>query len=402
MNLRSRILVRRGFSHLALDIGLAAALVLALLGVIGLDSFLKPDKTDSAESIVEDVIPEPQQQGRKLRLGVTPEMPEFDDMGSLLDTLGEGYKHVSFPLDDLLDDAKLANYDIIFLTCSGYTSTWLNTRVGTSARGNAVFTRNPQVFAKAKDVLRKFVGQGGTLYASDQHFNLIAETFPEFVDVAISDSGAKQSVQAEVVDPGLRELIGSAIELNFDKPGWRPAAFHGEKTTSYLRGEFQSDSGQQRVAPLLVKLAFQDGNVIFTSFHNEKQHNEIETKLLRYLVFTAVTANVDTQVSNTLMRGGFAPAKKNLFSASSSERSLTRTYNCVKAGDLKFVLGFSGQGARLRLIVTGPDGKVLEKEGTATVTIDVPGAAVGTWNYTVTAVQIPNENFAFTVIVGQK
>jgi hypothetical protein len=36
------------------------------------------------------------------------------------------------------------------------------------------------------------------------------------------------------------------------------------------------------------------------------------------------------------------------------------------------------------------------------VTIDVPGAAVGTWNYTVTAVQIPNENFAFTVIVGQK
>ena len=183
----------------------------------------------------------------------------------------------------------------------------------------------------------------------------------------------KQSVTAEVVDPGLRELIGSAIELTFDQPDWRPAAFHGEETTSYLRGEFQSKSGQERMAPLLVKFPFHDGNVIFTSFHNEKQHSDIETKLLRYLVFAAVTANVDTQVSNTMMRGGFSPAKRNLFSTSPGERSVGQIYNCTKIGDLQFVLGFANQGARLKLSVTSPDGKVLEREGTSTVTIDVPG-----------------------------
>jgi hypothetical protein len=393
---------RSGSLQLLLDAGLVAALILTLLVVFGLDSLMTPANTDFSATFVEEVAAEPQQTVRKLRLGVTPEVPEYDNMGGLLDSLGEGYRHVSFPLDDLLDDTKIANYDIIFLTCSGYTSTWLNNRIGNSSRGNEIFTPNTQVFAKAKDALRKFVGQGGTLYASDLHFNLIAESFPEFVDRASADSGAKQSLTAEVVDPGLRELIGSAIELNFDKPGWRPAAFNGEKTTSYLRGEFQSDSGQQRVAPLLVKFPFQDGNVIFTSFHNEKQHSDTETKLLRYLVFTAVTANVDTQVSNTMMRGGFAPAKKNLFNTSPGERSVGQTYNCAKTADLQFVLGFASQGARLKLSVTAPDGKVLEREGTSTVTIDVPSAAIGVWKYKVTALEVPNENFPFTVTVGQK
>lgn len=247
---------RLGSSQLFLDAGLVAALILTLLAVFGLDGLMTTAKNDSSATIVEEVSPEPQQTVRKLRLGVTPDTPQFDDMGSLLDTLGEGYKHVSFPLDDLLDDTKLANYDIIFLTCSGYTSTWLNNRTGTSSRGNELFTPNQQVFAKAKDALRKFVGQGGTLYASDLHFNLIAESFPEFVDRASADSGAKQSVTAEVVDPGLRELIGSAIQLNFDQPSWRPAAFNGEKTTSYLRGEFQSDSGKQRMAPPACETSF--------------------------------------------------------------------------------------------------------------------------------------------------
>ena len=65
-------------------------------------------------------------------------------------------------------------------------------------------------------------------------------------------------------------------------------------------------------------------------------------------------------------------------------------------------LGFASQGARLKLSVTAPDGKVLEREGTSTVTIDVPSAAIGAWKYRVTAPEVPNENFPFTVTVGQK
>ena len=148
--------IRSGSLQLFWDAGLVAALILTLLVVFEIDSLTTPAKNDSDATIVEEVATEPQPTVRKLRLGVTPEVPEYDNMGGLLDSLGEGYKHVNFPLDDLLDDAKIADYDIIFLTCSGYPPTWLNTRIGNSSRGSG-YLRNEQTFAKAKEALRKFV-----------------------------------------------------------------------------------------------------------------------------------------------------------------------------------------------------------------------------------------------------
>ena len=172
--------------------------------------------------------------------------------------------------------------------------------------------------------------------------------------------------------------------------------------TTYLRGNYKSQDGTTKSAPLLVKFPLQDGAVVFTSFHNEKQNNEKEMKLLRYLVFSAVTAKVESQVAQTMLRGGFSPAKKNLFSTSSGEPSVTQTYQCTKATDLQFVLGFQNQGANLRLTVVGPNGEHHEKEGTSTLTIDVPAAKDGPWKYTVTAIKVPNANFPFTVTVGHK
>jgi hypothetical protein len=171
---------------------------------------------------------------------------------------------------------------------------------------------------------------------------------------------------------------------------------------TYLQGSYQSSSGEQKECPLLVKFPYKDGTVIFTSFHNEKVNGQIETKLLRYLVFTAVTANVEAQVTKTMVQGGFAPAKKSLFSASKEQPAVTQTYHCTKESQLQFVLGFQGAGARLKLTVVGPDGRKFEEEGDSTLTIDVPQAITGDWQYTVTAIQLPNENFAFTVTVGQK
>ena len=44
---------------------------------------------------------------RQLRLGVTPKVPEFDNMAKLLDTLGDGYPYEMFPLNDLRYPEKL-------------------------------------------------------------------------------------------------------------------------------------------------------------------------------------------------------------------------------------------------------------------------------------------------------
>jgi hypothetical protein len=246
------------------------------------------------------------------------------------------------------------------------------------------------------------VGKGGTLYASDFHFNLVARAFSDYVDSDGIGKGKVQSLTAEVVDPGLRELIGSDLSLRFDQPGWRPAAFAADKVTVYLRAPYRSEGNESKDSPLLVKFRYQDGTVIFTSFHNEKQNSTIEGKLLRFLVFAAVTAKVETRIDKKMVQLGFNPAKKGLFSTSKSAPTITQTYQCPRQAHLQFVLGFPEQGARLKLIVKGPDGKTYEQEGTSTITIDVPTAQPGQWEYTIDALHLPNDNFPFTVTVGEK
>jgi hypothetical protein len=395
------------FATLALDAGLAASLLVAVLVVLGVDWFRPPRKPVS--DVVEPPRPvkvepaEPVVPVKPLRLGVTPARPEFDDMGRLLNTLGEGYKFTGFPLDDLGDAKKISEYNIIFITCSGIAKSWCKRQIGDAARPG--YTRvevDEPAMKRAAENLSQFVGRGGTLYVSDLHFNLVQMAFPDFVDHEAVDIGKPQTVEAEVVDPALREIIGPKLSLKFDQPEWRPAAFSGTNVTTFIRGAYESARGRQATAPLLVKFPYKDGTVIFTSFHNEKQNDKAELKLLRHLVFATVTAGEETRVAKTMVQGGFQPAKRGIFSASQSEPSVTQTYHCSKEGELQFVLGFSAAGAKLRLDVVGPDGQKFSEEGTATLTVKVPKAVPGDWNYTVTALKLPNDNFAYTVTVGEK
>jgi hypothetical protein len=401
---------RRGAAQLLVD----AALAFGLLVAVGLVFAIDRQKTPTNESTnavqlrtVEAPPKEPTSPPpRKLRLGVTP-IPggpaSYDDMGKLLDSLGEGYKYTTFDLEQLRDAEKINDYDVIFLTCSGVPNTWLKERIGASEREGAdEYKPNEEVLKQVADNLRHFVEQGHTLYASDLHYGLVARAFPEIAKGPAIERGKKQKLNAEVVDSGLHELIGGEMPLDFDQAGWCPAAFEGKDVTVYLRGKYQPEDGQEQTAPLMVKFPVHDGTVIFTSFHNEKQNSETELKLLRYLVFSAVTAEVETKVERTMVQGGFSPAKKNLFSASAGEPSATSLYHADQPGHLQFVLGFQNAGAELKLTVVGPDGKKHEQQGTSTITIDLADAPAGDWKYTVTAVRLPNENFPFTVTVGQK
>lgn len=402
MNLR-RILLQT-----VVDTALAAGLVLVLGIVFAIDR-QKPTEETSANQVqlqtVEQTAEEPPAEPvRKLRLGVTPRPGEgYDNMGKLLDSLGEGYKFTSFPLEDLQNGENLTKYDVIFLTCSGVPQSWLGKRIGDSQRkGAGLFEPNEEVLKQVSDNLRSFVEGGGTLYASDLHYNLVAKAFADVARPEQGQEGKTQELTAQVVDDGLRELIGGEMPLEFDQAGWYPAAFEGKDVTVYLRGKYATDAGDTQTAPLMVRFPEHDGTVIFTSFHNEKQNSETELKLLRYLVFSAVTAEVETKVQRTMVQGGFSPAKRNLFSASSSEQSATSVYHADKPGHLQFVLGFQNAGAQLKLTVVAPDGSKREQQAGSTITIDVPDAEAGDWKYTVTAVKLPSDNFPFTVTVGQK
>ena len=320
--------------------------------------------TTDEQTQVEELPPEP------LKLAITP--ARFDDMGKLLDTLGAGFKY------DIVEDAKLEDpavcqrYDVIFLTCAE--------------------TNSPQSREKLKTALRQFVGQGGTLYASDLRFDLLAAAFPGFVDATAVAQGTQQDLRAEVLEPGLRAILGNELPLHFDLEGWRPAAFGGRNVTVYVKGKFQTTAGVSLESPLLVKFSAGNGTVLFTSFHNEKQNNDAEVQMLKYLVFTMVTAKVESKVTKTMVSGGFSPQQQNLLSATVDHPSVTSRYEHKQAGDLQFALGFERQGAKLRLEVKSPDGKSFVQEGDTTFTISVPAAGSGTWQYTVVAEKLPYPN----------
>jgi hypothetical protein len=329
--------------------------------------------------VVETMMTDTVELERPLKLGVTN--AEYDDMGKLLESLGMGYEYTTIVEEDLTKIDKLAQYDVVFLTCRGQ------------------IKKDPLI----DKALREFVERGGTLYASDLRFSALWGAFPEFVDESLVKNGrAPQDVKAEVVDEGLKNVLGKEIKLHFDGGGWKPAAFkEDEKVRIYLRGEYFSEFRKVE-APLLVKFQHGDGSVIFTSFHNAKQNSETEMKLLKYLVLAAVTAKLETKISQTMISGGFSPQQFNRLATTLEDPKATAVYKHDKAGKLQFVLGFRKDKAQLRLTLVAPDGQKFEKEGDSGFALEIENAPAGAWTYTITALQVPYPNFPFTLTVGAK
>ena len=102
-----------------------------------------------------------------------------------------------------------------------------------------------------------------------------------------------------------------------------------------------------------------------------------------------------------MLSGGFSPAKRSLIAHSSGQPSVTRTYRSPRAGPLRFALSFASQGAVIKLTLVAPTGQVYEKEAHGTLIVEAVGAPAGQWQYTVTALRVPHENFPFSVSVGE-
>ena len=305
----------------------------------------------------------------------------FDDMGKLLETLGPGYRFEEVAEKTLLDPAISTRFDAVFLTCDDHSKAPPDLPLGPA--------------------IREFVTKGGTLYASDLRFDDLKVAFPEFIDANSVTQGVKQeSLKAAVSDLGLRDVLGADLPLHFDLDGWRPAAFGGPGVTVYLKGSVPTTAGVTIDAPLMVKFNCGKGSVLFTSFHNTKQNSADEAKLLKFLVLSTVTAGAESGLVESLEKGGFTRVASSLIEADPGKPSKTRMFDHKTPGKHVFSLGFEPRGAKLKLVVHGPDGYSREKEGSSTFSLDVPDAAKGEWTYTATAEKVPYENFPFTLGVG--
>lgn len=376
-----------------LDAAVAFALFVALLIVFTVDRFfLSPASAPTANTLHVNVMDvSAKQPTKKLKLAVTPtgefadpftnRIEKWDDMGKLLNELGDGYRYDTLPIQDIAaNPKKLADYDVVFLTCAGGGED------------------------EMKDALFQYVAGGGILYASDWRFDAVAKAFPDMVAPNLVGEGVKQELDADIVDPTLSEALqAKKIHLEFNLGQWKTAAFAGPRVKTLIRGKYiKEQSRQEAVAPLMVKFQVQKGTVIFTSFHNEKQNSRTEKQLLQYLVFSLVTAGVEADVNAKMDQGGFTPQRSNLLSTPARNQSISKTYENKRVGDLRFALGFRNEGAKLRFNIKSPDGKEFTKDCDGATIFEVPGAITGTWTYTVTDLHLPYDNFPFTVSVGEK
>lgn len=190
------------------------------------------------------------------------------------------------------DYAALNEYDAVFVNCGV---------------GEAEFIGTPDPVVAAN--LRQYVQQGGSLYVSDQAYDLIELTWPDRIDFLFGDddnsaaeAGADGLHTLDIAEPGLRDFVGQdTIDIDFNFGYFAIINEVANGTTVYLRGDmpyFVNDSTDVQ-ADTPITVGFTDGEpgvggrVVFTAFHQENDaatgEAEVldgpEDAVLRYLIF---------------------------------------------------------------------------------------------------------------------
>lgn len=174
----------------------------------------------------------------------------FDDVAAVLDTLDLPY----VPLDAATELRPTES--VCFLNCGS----------------------DPEISAGQ---LRAYVNAGGTIYASDLQAGFVAELFPSVFGAG--EGFGVGSCKARILDPGLRDAIGDAFNVEFDMPGWEylePVPKAAGRVTTFVAAEG---------VPLVVSYSnAKHGSVFFTAFHNVRQESRQAGELLRFLIFRPV------------------------------------------------------------------------------------------------------------------
>lgn len=169
--------------------------------------------------------------------------PNFDDVAEVLRSMGVAYENFNSRYD----------CDILFLNC------------GTSDYVDA-------------DELRRFVKNGGCVYASDWAEEFINAAFPGKMNTVRNGEACKMDV--EVVEPELQQIVGQTIQVEFDLGAWaRINEAPGCKVILRTTGGISLLR-----KPIMISFEYGQGTVFYTSFHNHHQASEKEKMLLQLLL----------------------------------------------------------------------------------------------------------------------
>ena len=213
------------------------------------------------------------------------------DAASIVDYAGSnivGLQELGTPwATELLSNYdQLAQYDIVFFNCGVYEDE---------------FIQDAQAGGVMRDNLRQFVENGGSIYASDQAYDLVERTFPEFVDFAQDDSvwndaqrgKVEPSLTGTVTDLTLAQALGqNTLELHYPLVAWAAMESVAAQVRVYIRANATIGLGVTGVftqtlsnVPHTVGFQVGQGQVIYTSFHQEPGINVQMERVLQLLVF---------------------------------------------------------------------------------------------------------------------
>lgn len=307
----------------------------------------------------------------------------WDDIGSILTGMGKSFSQITD--ESLLTYDNIKNYDSIFLNCNSSAS-----RYSTDAASS----------------IKKFVEEGGTIYASDYAYAYVKEAFPGYLLFPDTPTiGSAQKVNAIITDLGMANYIGmNNIEINYDLGSWVVIDSVSSEVTTHVKGSYYdySSNDLKTDKPLLVSFPYGKGKVIYTTFHNERQLASEVTKILEYLVLK-VTQNIpESNVNDVLNSFDYSMFSTMFSTLDQNEESQIFKFSCKEGRD--YILTMDSYGGYYNIDLYKPDGNLYATIENPTLSngIQIMNPEAGEWGYKVSAKEVYFEDTPFVVGIGEK
>ncbi len=327
------------------------------------------------------------------KIAVTP--PDFDDIGAVLEGLGFAYDEIQF--EELKSEEKLKEYDVVYINCSSDAD---------------------YVAEEAGPAIASYVKGGGIVYASDYANSIIIEAFPgkinfysdreyydedEATDYYSSRIGEVGVVQAQIVDPGLASVIGkSTIEINYDMGSWVVMDSPGSGTKVHMTGPvslgYGGEEGTLQDKPYVVSFSEGDGEVLYTSFHNEAQVSSDVQSVLNWFAVRAKGGKIARKAQELATQGGDQVLQEIVDGIDQGEEKIYY-FNATGEEDFSVILNFDGSA--VSLAITDPNGNaIITKEVSSPPFSQKITAEKGKYTIEVKGEDIPYQNMPFVLTVG--